>query len=720
MGADNRKSPRHQATVKIALKSLDLQQFHELYTQNVGTGGVFVRAKQLLPIGTQVRFEILCSGKQEPLVGTATVSWVRQFDPNHPDVAAGMGLQFTELSETSAALFEQLAAVANEPIEKLFNFAEMMQEVEAALPPSALPASNTDSADAALDEPLDLGEPMALGEPLPEEGAGAVQEFADDHVHLGESTLGKGAGGVGEAMMTLPTSYSVLDTVLGIDLGTSNSCVAVIKDGAPFVIAHEKDEKTVPSVVFFTKKGEIIVGKQAKEQLCIDPKNTIYGAKRFIGRPYNSPTVHNLKDAFPYDIIPGEKGQVALQVRGEVMNLETISSHILSYLKHVGQEFVDLEVTKAIITVPAYYNDNQRQAVKEAGRMAGLDVLRIVNEPTAAALAYGFNRGYKTKILVYDLGGGTFDVSLLELAGNSFEVLACGGNNFLGGEDFDNAITDHLIQTYEKEQKVKIGPERVVRERIKQAAEFAKRQLSETLQTTINVPYIKSVDGKNLNMQLTLTRETLNKITMHLVKRTVQICDDVLYGIGLGKGDLEDVILVGGQTRMPLVRHTIHQHFAKAPRTDINPDEVVAMGAALLGAGLKQSQSLKLRDTISISIGIALPGGRFKQIIKSNTPVPITKSYKIGARRATPEAFHIDVFQGESNFVHENEYLGTLLFSDLPVGQSDDIKMNIEFRVTEECILKVTATHPESGRTEEALLVTYDTPPSLKQAQIQV
>jgi len=297
-------------------------------------------------------------------------------------------------------------------------------------------------------------------------------------------------------------------------------------------------------------------------------------------------------------------------------------------------------------------------------------------------------------------------------------VLACGGNNFLGGEDFDNAITDYLISTYENEHKLTLSRSRIIRERIKQAAEFAKRQLSEVEQTTLNVPYLKTQDNANVNMQMTLSRATLNRITQHLVQRTLQICDDVMRGVGITQEGLQDIILVGGQTRMPLVRNSLHQHFTKKPRYDLNPDEVVAMGAALLGAGFKQTDTLKLRDSISISIGIALPGGRFKPIIKANTPVPTVRTYKIGTVRENQDAFHIDVFQGESNFVHENEYLGTLLFSDLPVGKKGDILMQIDFNVTEECLLKVVAKHPESGRTEEALLVTYDTPPSLKEAVV--
>jgi molecular chaperone DnaK len=512
--SERRDSPRQQATVKLTLQSHDLKEFQGLYTENVGKGGIFVRSRTLLPLGEKVRFEILCRGREKPLIGEAVVTWVRESDPRKPQELPGMGLQFISLADESAALFTQMEELGELPI-----------VVEP--------------------ESLSEEEPMILEEEIQELSETQDSGAAFTGAAMQASTSGKKPNFINDlnSMLTLPTSFSVADTVIGIDLGTSNSCVSVIHQGQPYVIPTENQERTVPSVISFTKNGSILVGKPAKDQLCIDPKNTVYGAKRFIGRPFNSPIVQSLKGSFPYELIPGEKGQVSLNLRGEVVNLETISSHLLNYLKLIAQEFVELEVTKAVITVPAYYNDNQRQAVKEAGRMAGLDVQRIVNEPTAAALAYGFNRGLKTRILVYDLGGGTFDISILELQGNSFSVVACGGNNFLGGEDFDNVITEYLISTFEKENGVTLAKDRIVHERIKQGAEFAKRMLSDVTQTTVNIPYLKTIDNQNVKMQIQLTRETLNRITKHLIDRTLQICDEVIYNSGLKKAELEEIVL---------------------------------------------------------------------------------------------------------------------------------------------------------------------------------
>ncbi len=654
---ERRKSERVAATVKIALDSHDLHEFHELYTANLGRGGVFVQSKTFLEVGSPVHFEVLCRGQEQPLTGEAVVVWTRAADPQRPELKPGVGLRFVSLSAESQALIEQIVKSQASNVEELLHVDSSGEEIS--LEPAAKEKAKEDS------------------------------------------------------LVTLPTSYSVNDTIIGIDLGTSNSCVAVVHRGKPVIIPNENGNRTIPSVVAFTKKGEVLVGKAAKDQLCIDPRNTVYGAKRFIGRPFNSPMVNTLRDYFPYELIPGEKGQVAIAIREENITLERISAQILNYLQLIAQEFIELEVNKAIISVPAYYNDNQRQAVKDAGRMAGLDVQRIVNEPTSAALAYGFNRGFHTRILVYDLGGGTFDVSVLELNGNSFEVVACGGNNFLGGEDFDNAITKYLVTTYEKQHGVKIAEDLVTRQRLKQGAEHAKQILSENSRTTVNIPYLKTADGKGVNLQMPLTRDIVNQITKELVDRTLKICDDVLAGIGMKKQDLDEVILVGGQTRMPFIRGSIRHHFGKEPRTDLNPEEVVAQGAALLGGSMNQLENLKLRDAISITIGIGLPGGRFKPIIKANTSVPTVKQYRISASTKQKD-FSIDVFQGEAAEVRKNEYLGTLLFSDLAVGKDDKVPLKIEFRVTEECILRVVATDESSGQSEEALLVTYDTPPTVR------
>ncbi|MCI0672104.1 MAG: Hsp70 family protein, partial [Myxococcaceae bacterium] len=449
------------------------------------------------------------------------------------------------------------------------------------------------------------------------------------------------------------------ERILGIDLGTTNTCVASVRNRIPKVVPTDRGNLILPSVVALSAKGEVLVGGVAKDQMVTNPLNTIYGAKRLIGRPYESRVVQELKQYYSYDIVPGPDGSAAVTLGGKVYALPQISGFVLAQAKRMAEQFLGGGIDAAVISVPAFYNDAQRQAVKEAGRLAGFDVKRIVNEPTAAALAYGFNRGLEQKVLVYDLGGGTFDVSVLHVTGNVFEVLTTGGDTFLGGVDFDNRIIDFVLDRFRKETRVDLSQSPIAMQRIKNAAEAAKIDLTLIPNVVIELPYIEESKGRPLDLRVPLTREQLNALTADLVERTFEICDRVLAEKGIQRSDIDEVILVGGQSRMPLVQQRITAHFGKAPRKGVHPDECVALGAALLGDSLGAIDAVTLLDALSMPIGFGLPSGRFKAVIDKNTIIPAARSFRLPPPREPGAPFiELDVFQGESEYIVDNEYLG--------------------------------------------------------------
>lgn len=505
--------------------------------------------------------------------------------------------------------------------------------------------------------------------------------------------------------------FEVGDLIFGIDLGTCNSCVAVFKDGEARVLADDKGNRTTPSVVSYMEDGKILVGSQAVANMSKYPRTSVFGAKRFIGRNYHSKVVQNLIRFFPYKLVPDENNHTAIDIFGKAISLQSISAEILKHMVSVGQEAIKEETNKVIVTVPAYYSDNQRQAVKDAGVLAGLNVLRIINEPTAAALAVGFNKNMQKRLLVFDLGGGTFDVSILEIKDNSFRVVATGGDTFLGGEDFDNRLVKWVLET-SREEGVYLAKNPVTFERVKKACERAKCELSTKMETGINLPYIQTADGKTINFQKLISREQLVKLTRDLVERSIMLTDEVLSESKLTIADMDEIILNGGMTRMPFVHNSVHQHYNKKPYGDVNPDEAVAMGAALLGGEMMGKKGVQLVDVLSMSIGIALPRNRFKPILPKNIPVPCSKSYKIMADLS--KEYTIDVFQGDSEKCDENEYLGTLVFSDHIKGGGKNQALQIEFGLSPECLLKCVIKNPATGKSENALLITHDTPPSAK------
>ncbi|HUB09338.1 MAG TPA: Hsp70 family protein [Myxococcales bacterium] len=496
--------------------------------------------------------------------------------------------------------------------------------------------------------------------------------------------------------------------ILGIDLGTTNTCVAHVRNHVAKMVPTDRGNLTLPSVVALSARGELLVGGVAKDQMLVNPRNTIYGAKRLIGRSFKSRVVQELRDHFSYEIVEGPAGEAAVRLGDKVYTLPQISSFVLAHVKTIAEQFLGGPVTEAIISVPAYYNDNQRNAVKEAGRLAGLEVRRIVNEPTAAALAYGFNRGLDQKILVYDLGGGTFDVSVLNLSGNVFEVVATGGDTFLGGSDFDRRIVDWVLEQFLRDHKVDLRKSPIAMQRIQTASEAAKIDLTLIPNVQIELPFIDEVRGRPLDLRYPLSRDQLNGLTADLVDRTFQICDQVLASKGISPREIAEVILVGGQSRMPLVQEKIREHFGKPARKGVHPDECVAQGAALLGDSLGATQGLTLVDVLSMPIGIAAGGGRFRKILDKNSSIPCSRSFRLPPPAAGQADIVMDIFQGESDQVVDNEYLGTLRIESALAGRK------IDFRLSEECLLSVVVDH--DGKPVPVELATRDTPDSLKAA----
>ena len=482
------------------------------------------------------------------------------------------------------------------------------------------------------------------------------------------------------------------------------------------MIPSREGHNTIPSIVAIDEKGKIIVGHPAKGQLLINPQNTVYGAKRLVGRRFESPMVRDLSDRFPYQIVAGPRGEAAVHLADRQLSLQEISSLVLREVKEIAQQWLQTEVNRAVITVPAWYNDNQRNAVREAGELAGLKVERILNEPTAAALAFGHGRRLDQRILVYDLGGGTFDASVLELHGNVYEVVSTGGDTFLGGVDFDKVIVDDLLAGFKEKNGIDFPGDRVALQRVTQAAERAKIALSEQLETNVKVPLVALVGDKPYDLEATLSRSELVLLTEQLVERTLKVCEQVLAARGLAQADIAEVLLVGGQSRMPLVRERIRNFFGREPSKAVHPDEAVALGAALLAHSIDSGEieRVVLVDVLPMSIGVGLPGGRVRKIVERNTSLPFKKSLGIETTRDDQETLEVPIFQGDNEKAQDNEYLGTLVIAGLPKGPRGSQAFDIVFSLSGESILSVTAEDKKTGLSATATFSTRDTPEEVK------
>jgi molecular chaperone DnaK len=497
-----------------------------------------------------------------------------------------------------------------------------------------------------------------------------------------------------------------MSKIIGIDLGTTNSCVAFMEAGSLQIIPNKEGGRTTPSVVAFTDKGERLVGQIAKRQAVTNSKNTLYAVKRLIGRKFNSPEVQKMRETVPFEIVEAPNGDAHIRVLDRVYSPPEISAIVLQKLKAMAEDFLHDKVTDAIITVPAYFDDAQRQATRDAGRIAGLKVERIINEPTAAALAYGFGKGKTERVAVYDLGGGTFDITILEINEGVFEVLSTSGNTFLGGEDFDLRIINWLVETFKKEYGIDLREDSLALQRLKEAAERAKCELSSVTETNINLPFIASDATGPKHINKVLTREKFEELVKDLVEATVEPCQKALWDAKLKPSDIDKVILVGGQTRSPIIARTVKEIFGKEPSAEINPDEVVAMGAAIQGGVLAGDvKDIVLLDVLPLSLGLETRGGLFVKLIERNSTIPTKNTMIFTTVVDNQQSVEIHILQGEREIASANRSLGRFELIGIPPAPRGVPQIEVTFEVDANGILNVSARDKFTG-LEQAMQIT--------------
>jgi molecular chaperone DnaK len=734
MPDEKRREARVPAELRIRLGYGSIDEFIDRYALNISRGGIFVRTLEPRPAGSELTLDVSLGTGEHVIRGRGVVAWTTPPSaPGEPARQPGMGIRFVSLDAESRALVDLVVATRGAagrsdepppPPEVEFDDLDFVVDEEAPEAPSpAAAGAPAPAAPAPAAPALAAPAPVAPAPvaPAPAVASAPVPPAPAAPARRPPEPAPQPSAGPGAPRAAAPGGGAARPPrgkgrVVGIDLGTTNSCVAAAKGGRAEVLASRQGHRTLPSVVAFDAQGRLLVGHPAKAQMVVNPRNTVYGSKRLVGRPYASPTVQACRDRFHYEIVPGEGGEAAVRFAGRDFSLQQVAALILKEMRETASQALGEAVTRAVITVPAYYNDHQRNAVREAGQLAGLEVERIVNEPTSAALAFGYGRGLDKRVLVYDLGGGTFDASVLEIQGDVYEVVSTGGDTFLGGVDFDGQLVDHLAYAFLDRNGFAPPEDRVVWQRIRDAAEETKVALSERESAVAHVPYLcRSPAGKDLDLRVEVTRADLEALTGRLVERSIEVCQEVLAARNLTPGDIDEVLLVGGQSRMPLVWKRIHETFGREPNKSVHPDEAVAIGAALLGDSASRIDSVVLIDVLAMSIGVGLPGGRMAPVLARNVKLPAKKSYELTNTRDGQTELELQVFQGDSPKVAECEYLGTVRVPNLPPGPRGSVKVAIEFALGGEGILAVTARNLATGQVTESQFRTLDTPETLKE-----
>jgi molecular chaperone DnaK len=756
---ERRGGDRIAVGIRVRLGYETVDDLVERFAVNVSRGGFFVRTRDAKPVGTELAFELLLAGGERAIRGHGVVRWVSRPSAD-ARVAPGMGIQFVQLDEASRAIVERMVerrereglapGVAGEVpvVPRPATTPPPTRAPTPIIPEVGVPVlARTAKASPALPLPGEGDLPSTppwpstfpSGAPAPSEPS-HPRDLATGRDERGQSSTSTSTananangGDAAQADLSIPhlaprleAGPAVLDLgltahpqppakrsgpIIGIDLGTTNSCAAVVRGGKPYVIPSRDGYNTVPSVVAVNARHKLVVGHQAKAQLLSNPRDTVYGAKRLVGRPFHSRAVQQIREAFAYEIVEGDDGMATVELAGHRLSLEQVSALVLKEVKEVAQNHLGEEVSRAVITVPAYYTERQREAVRTAGALAGLHVERIVNEPTAAALAYAYGRRVKERVLVYDLGGGTFDASVLELQDNVYEVISTGGDAFLGGVDFDNRIVARLLERYEEQVGRPFDGDRVALSRLVDAAERAKCSLSEGHAFRIQLPYLATHEGEPVALDASLTRDEIVALVEPLVDRTIAVCRDALAARGLKPKDVDEVILVGGQSRMPLVHAKVREFFGRSPSRAVHPDEAVAMGAALLAHSLGNSEGLILIDVLPMSIAVVTPTGRLRTVFERNTPLPARKQHSLSTTQDGQTTFELVVVQGDAPTADEREYLGTVRLDGLASGPRGMVKIALSFELELECLLTVTARELETNRTVRASFSMRARPP---------